>query len=122
MFEGRIRRALDYADEPFELRLQGSQGQKKTTEKVYGLSERLGFDLAEDFQSFKDGKRVYLSCGDSSVTDIDDGAVDAIITDPPFFDNVHYSQLADFFHVWQRFILGEAGTRATNTTRSPAEV
>ncbi len=122
MFEGRIRRALDYADEPFELRLQGSQGQKKTTEKVFGLSERLGFDLAEDFQSFKDGKRIYLSCGDSSVTDIDDGAVDAIITDPPFFDNVHYSQLADFFHVWQRFILGEAGTRATNTTRSPAEV
>lgn len=122
MFEGRIRRALDYADEPFELRLQGLQGQKKTAEKVFGLSERLGFDLAEDFQSFKDGKRVYLSCGDSSVTDIDDGAVDAIITDPPFFDNVHYSQLADFFHVWQRFILGEAGTRANNTTRSPAEV
>jgi putative DNA methylase len=122
MFEGRIRRALDYAEDPFELRLQGTQGQKKTTEKVYGLSERLGFDIAEDFRSFKDGKRVYLSCGDSSVTDIEDGAVDAIITDPPFFDNVHYSQLADFFHVWQRFILGEAGTRVASTTRSPTEV
>lgn len=122
MFEGRIRRALDYAGDPFELRMKGVPGQKKTTEKVYGLSERLGFDIAEDFQSFKGGKRVYLSCGDSSATDIEDGAVDAIITDPPFFDNVHYSQLADFFHVWQRFILGEGGTRATNTTRSPAEV
>lgn len=122
MFEGRIRRALDYADDPFELRLQGAIGEKKKTEKVYGLSEPLGFDLAEDFSAFKKGKRVYLSCGDSSVTDIEEGSVDAIITDPPFFDNVHYSQLADFFHVWQRHILGETGTRSTNTTRSPAEV
>ncbi|WP_071675394.1 DNA methyltransferase [Nioella nitratireducens] len=122
MFEGRIRRALDYADDPFELRLQREPGQKNKTEKVYGLSEPLGFDLAQDFPSFKNGKRVYLSCGDSSVTDIEDGAVDAIITDPPFFDNVHYSQLADFFHVWQRHILGEDGTRAIETTRSPSEV
>ncbi len=122
MFEGRIRRALDYADNPFELRLQGQPGEKKKTEKVFGLSESLGFDIAEDFTSFKDGKRIYLSCGDSSVTDIEDGAVDAIITDPPFFDNVHYSQLADFFHVWQRHILGETGTRIENTTRSDSEV
>ena len=122
MFEGRIRRALDYADDPFELRLQGESAEKKKSEKVYGLSEPLGFDIAEDFSSFKNGKRVYLSCGDSSVTDIEDGAVDAIITDPPFFDNVHYSQLADFFHVWQRHILGKDGARAKNTTRSSAEV
>lgn len=122
MFEGRIRRALDYADDPFELRLQAANSEKKKTEKVYGLSEPLGFDLAEDFDAFKKGKRVYLSCGDSSATDIEEGSVDAIITDPPFFDNVHYSQLADFFHVWQRHILGETGTRSTNTTRSPSEV
>ena len=122
MFEGRIRRALDYADNPFELRVRGRAGEKKTTEKIYGLSAPLAFDVADDFESFKKGKQVYLSCGDSSETDIEDGAVDAIITDPPFFDNVHYSQLADFFHVWQRFILGETGARALHTTRSPAEV
>ena len=122
MFEGRIRRALDYADNPFELRVRGKAGERKTTEKIYGLSAPLAFDVADDFQSFKKGKQVYLSCGDSSETDIEDGAVDAIITDPPFFDNVHYSQLADFFHVWQRFVLGETGVRALHTTRSPAEV
>lgn len=121
MFEGRIRRALDYADDPFELRLADKSAKKKA-EKVYGLSEPLGFDIAEDFASFEKGKRIYLSCGDSSATDIKDGAVDAIITDPPFFDNVHYSQLADFFHVWQRHILGEEGTRVSQTTRSPNEV
>src|SRR5262249_33477539 len=46
----------------------------------------------------------------------------AIVTDPPFFDNVHYSQLADFFHVWQRHILGGNGVRACETTRSAEEV
>ena len=31
-----------------------------------------------------------------------DSRVDAIITDPPYCDNVMYSELADFFHVWLR--------------------
>ena len=121
LFEGRIRRALDYADDPFELRLADGQG-RKATEKVYGLSEPLGFDIAADYAAFEQGQRVYLSCGDSSQTDLADGAVDAIISDPPFFDNVYYSQLADFFHVWQRHILGDEGPRRYQSTRSEAEV
>jgi adenine-specific DNA methylase len=40
-------------------------------------------------------------------------SVDAVVTDPPFFDNVHYSRLADFFYVWQRHILGPDGVRET---------
>jgi adenine-specific DNA methylase len=48
--------------------------------------------------------------------------VDAVLTDPPFFDNVHYSQLADFFQVWQRHILGADGYHAQDTTRSDREV
>jgi adenine-specific DNA methylase len=48
--------------------------------------------------------------------------VDAVVTDPPFFDNVHYSQLADFFYVWQRHILGGDGPREAESTRSAAEV
>lgn len=120
MFEGRIRRALDYADDPFELRLSSGKGGK--TEKVYGLSEAIGAAIAESYDSFAYGQRVYLSCGDSGTTDLPDGSVDAVLTDPPFFDNVHYSQLADFFHVWQRHILGAYGYREPDTTRSDREV
>ncbi|MFT3730796.1 MAG: hypothetical protein QM780_05115 [Hyphomicrobium sp.] len=120
MFEGRIRRALDYADDPFELRLSSGKGSK--AEKIYGLSERIGAPVAESHRAYAQGARVYLSCGDSGGTDLPDCSVDAVVTDPPFFDNVHYSQLADFFHVWQRYILGEGGTRASDTTRSDREV
>ena len=120
LFEGRIKRALDYADDPFEVRLNWNG--KKTSEKVFGLSEKIGFPLATDYQNFTTAKRVYLSCGDSSATDLPDQSVDAVLTDPPFFDNVHYSQLADFFHVWQRHALGANGHWQTNTTRSVDEV
>ena len=64
---------------------------------------------------------VYLSCGDSSHTDLAPSSVDVVVTDPPFFDNVHYSQLADFFYVWQRRILGNSKC-PQETTRSDREV
>jgi putative DNA methylase len=121
MFEGRIRRALDYADNPFELRIATQNG-KRIGKKIFGLSQKVGFPLAADYSDFERGKRVYLSCGDSSTTDLGHQSVDAVLTDPPFFDNVHYSQLADFFHVWQRYILGASGHQTVCTTRSDAEV
>jgi putative DNA methylase len=121
MFGGRIRRALDYADDPFELRAVKLTN-KKVGEKVFGLSERIGFPIATNYEDFVRGGRIYLSCGDSSTTDLAAQSVDAILSDPPFFDNVHYSQLADFFHVWQRHILGPTGQRESSSTRSRAEV
>jgi putative DNA methylase len=120
MFETRILRALDYADSPFELKLTGKG--HSGTEKVYGLADCIGYPLAESFADFKDGKKAYVSCGDSSHTDIAARSVDAVLTDPPFFDNVNYSQLADFFHVWQRHILGDDGCRAAASTRATGEV
>ena len=121
MFEGRIRRALDYADNPFELRLDPAQ-ERKSAAKVYGLSEGIGTPIANDYATFACEKSVYLSCGDSGTTDLPDRSVDVVLTDPPFFDNVHYSQLADFFHVWQRHILGNDDYRVADSTRSDREV
>ncbi len=45
---------------------------------------------------------IYLSCGDSAHTGLPPQSVDLVVTDPPFFDNVHYSELADFFLAWQQ--------------------
>lgn len=121
LFEGRLKRALDYADNPYELRLAEQNG-RVSTSKVYGLSEKIGFDVARSYDDFDNGKRVYLSCGNSADTDLADGSIDAVITDPPFFDNVHYSELADFFHVWQQHILQVGARHQTTSTRSPDEV
>jgi len=121
LFESRLLRALEYAENPFELQVTESGG-KPTGKKVFNLSCSLGHEIATNYQGFTAGRNPYLSCGDSSRTDLPPASVDAVVTDPPFFDNVHYSQLADFFHVWQRHILGRNGHHATHTTRSVAEV
>ena len=122
LFRSRVLRALDYCENPFELRVS-RRGAKLESTKVYGLSETLGHQPVASFAEFSAIQaRLYLACRDSARTDVASESVDAVITDPPFFDNVHYSQLADFFHVWQRHILGSHGFRASATTRSEAEV
>ncbi|MFX0086565.1 MAG: DUF1156 domain-containing protein [Candidatus Hodarchaeota archaeon] len=44
---------------------------------------------------------------------------DAIFTDPPYFDNVPYSDLSDFFYVWFKKILGEVFTDIFATPLTP---
>ena len=34
-----------------------------------------------------------------------DDMFDAIVTDPPYYDNIYYSILADFFYAWKRILL-----------------
>lgn len=36
----------------------------------------------------------------TSMPNIQDGSVSAVVVDPPYADNVQYSELADFFYVW----------------------
>ncbi|WP_276281877.1 DUF1156 domain-containing protein [Halorussus caseinilyticus] len=38
-----------------------------------------------------------------NITDEDE--YDAVITDPPYYDNIIYSEVADFFYVWQKILL-----------------
>jgi putative DNA methylase len=52
------------------------------------------------------GGEYTLHQGDVRDTDLD-SEYDAIITDPPYYDNVVYSEIADFFYVWQRLLLAD---------------
>jgi len=121
LFRTRIVRALQYKASPSELRLT-SQGSRRS-EAVVGLSRSLDRPVVGDFSTFEASKEaVYLSVGDSSETDLPDAAVDLVVTDPPFFDNVNYSELADFFYVWLRRMLKESHVTAAPTTRTVKEV
>lgn len=123
LFERRILRAIEYKDNPFELRLSEKVNGKRQSRKVFNINRKMGGEIASTYDDFQSGSLdIYLSCGSSSQTDIEDGVVDAVITDPPFFDNVHYSQLADFFYVWLREIMGREGIFRVETTRSAEEV
>jgi putative DNA methylase len=44
--------------------------------------------------------RTRIHLGSATDLPLADGSVDAIITDPPYYDNVMYGELADYFYVW----------------------
>ncbi len=44
---------------------------------------------------------------------------DAIFTDPPYYDNVPYSDLSDFFYVWFKKILGDIFVNLFTTPLTP---
>lgn len=50
---------------------------------------------------------VTVTCGSGdSLTHIDDGSVDCVVMDPPYYDNVMYAELSDFFYVWLKRTAG----------------
>jgi hypothetical protein len=51
---------------------------------------------------------ITISCksGDS-LEHIADGSVDAVVMDPPYYDNVMYAELSDFFYVWLKRTAGQ---------------
>ena len=50
---------------------------------------------------------ITITCkpGDS-LDHIEDGGIDAVIMDPPYYDNVMYAELSDFFYVWLKRTAG----------------
>lgn len=122
LFRGRLLKATQYARQPFELALLPEEPTKRSV-KVGGINKPIvGIANSDSYEQFNKNAKLYVSCGDSSDTDLADGCVDVVVTDPPFFDNVHYSQLADFFYEWQRLILADHPSHQAGTTRSEQEV
>ncbi|RDZ49586.1 DNA methyltransferase [Haloferax sp. Atlit-4N] len=50
------------------------------------------------------GQNVELSRGDMRRLGFEN-EFDAVITDPPYYDNIIYSEVADYFYVWQKLLL-----------------
>jgi len=81
--------------------------------RFLGLDDS-GTALLEDVPSMEQiagtPDRVRLIAQSSTALDTMDigfEKVDFVITDPPYADNVNYSEVADFFYVWMRLSLGK---------------
>ena len=124
LFNSRLLRAKEYCDNPFEIKAVWEGGKFKG-EKVYRGNKPIKGKIVKAFSELvsSNEQAIFLHCGDSALLPIPDKSVDLVVTDPPYFDNVHYSELADFFYVWLR--QGLAGSDAAFnqlTTRHPREV
>jgi len=98
-FFERTLEAKQYCKAPFE--------KYRSKEKVIKLminGEKIKGEFAKNFEELRDGtKNSMVLCRTSENMDfIPDKSIDAVITDPPYYSNVMYSELADFFYVWLR--------------------
>jgi len=93
----KILKGKEFNLSPFEKYVEkGKTLEKSSKIKLYG---KLG-DIFNDKYA-----NVMVTCGDSSFLDIPNDSVDAIITDPPYYGNVMYSELSGFYYSWLRLVL-----------------
>jgi putative DNA methylase len=116
LFKSRLLRALDYRSAPFELTADSS------TKRVY-CNVPFNGRVVSEWPDKGNWERhtVYLSCGSSDAMSLPSGSIDLVVTDPPFLDNVHYSELADFFYAWQT-LYPRGFVENGCSTRNPREV
>jgi putative DNA methylase len=107
LFRSRLLRAKAYLERPFELKATDTAGRLVSTKVFCGDS--LKPRLVNCFADLQKGSGTALVLnGDSSKLPLPNASVDAVVTDPPYFDFVHYSELSDFFFAWLAPVL--AGT------------
>ncbi len=103
VYARKMKQAQAFRDAPYERRVLLNGG----TRKVPIPGERIDARFAANFEELvgSNDKNTLLLCRSSEDLPIPSGSVDAVITDPPYFNNVQYSELADFFYVWLRLAL-----------------
>lgn len=101
LFESRLIRAKQYLNAPFEIQLKYDEHGNKVGSHKFQASRPVKAYLASSWDDLRNNEHsVMILNGDSSALPLPDNCVDAVITDPPYFDFVHYSELSDFFYAW----------------------
>jgi putative DNA methylase len=117
LFATRIRRARQWASAPSE-RVVAEREQRTV---VLAGERDAGQEviLPEDLRSGT--RRFLLVQGSSARSPLEPGSVDYVVTDPPYFDSVQYSDLAAFFRVWLRRFVPEHAQWDYDASQSAVE-
>ncbi|MFC6875281.1 DUF1156 domain-containing protein [Halobellus marinus] len=100
-----VLKAVEYANSPTERYI--SEGETHKTPK---FAQPIG----ENAEIYQDDMRNITA----------ENEFDAVITDPPYYDNIIYSELSDYFFVWQKILLEDeyAGFDRDQTPRAESIV
>jgi adenine-specific DNA methylase len=100
-FVNLVIEGKEYCRNPFE-RVHDGVSMKKIQ-----LSRQKPRKIAENYPELMKDADVLLKCGSSESIDVPDMVADVVVTDPPYYGNVMYSELSNFFYVWLRIGLKE---------------
>ena len=101
LFKDRIEKAANWAKTPVERTIKdGKLAQVKIPGEIDSAV------LVESQQALKTGThKAYIDQADSSAIKLPNKSIDYVVTDPPYFESVQYSNLSSFFRVWLRKLL-----------------
>ncbi len=102
LFQARIRNGRIWAQAPRERKFTADGDLFMTIEGE--KDEGVEIQSLDDIQP-ADTHRFLLQQGSSTTLNLPDDSVDYIVTDPPYYDSVQYSDLSNFFRVWLRHLL-----------------
>lgn len=99
-------RALEYANNPYEVKIDSDGKSKKI--KIYG--DRISAKTTSDMTDLKNtADAMLLATTSENLRDyLPNESVDAVITDPPYYQNIMYSEISDFFYVWLHLALRDS--------------
>ncbi|AGB36718.1 DUF1156 domain-containing protein [Natronococcus occultus] len=95
----KMRAGKEFCRNPYEKYVEDGE-----TKQQNGVGEIEG-RLVDDPADLGSEGNVFLRCGSSEQLPVADDSVDAVITDPPYLDNVMYAETADFYYVWLTQVL-----------------
>jgi putative DNA methylase len=75
--------------------------------------------VIERESGFTKGLPAIIILGDAAAISLPPATVDAVVTDPPYFDAVSYADLSDFFYVWLKRTLGTIQANPFATPQTP---
>jgi len=114
----KLLRGKQYAKKPYEYRY--SEG-SRYPERVF-TGDAINSVVHSSHGNQTNGRpyAVVLNQSSERLTGIMDQSVDLVLTDPPYYDNLAYAELSDFYHVWlKRLKLKKyAGNRHLRTSLS----
>jgi len=116
-FIAKYAAAKRYCVKPFETRKVNGK-----THKVAVPGERIAADFVEDATDLGNPRAALLRCASIGVHGLPESSVDLVLTDPPYFANVQYSELMDFLYAWLRRLMPDTPYFAQATSKSDDEV
>ncbi len=104
LFKDRIVKASEWASMPMERRIaNGGASLVQVAGEIDGGEEG-------DLGSVLSGgtRRFCIMQSDAGSCELPEGCTDYVVTDPPYYDSVQYSDLSEFFRVWLRQLLPDS--------------
>ena len=96
-FVGKYAAAKRYCEAPFETVRE--DGRKR---QIAPTGERIAATLVEAPEDLSRKRSALLRCGSLTTEPLPDEVASMVLTDPPYYANVAYSELMDFPYAWLR--------------------